>query len=117
MTKLTQEQLLSQFCLAHPMAGVALRFQNVYGPGQSLKNPYTGILSIFSSLAEAGRTIPIYEDGRDLKLAERAVATGGDLWNLIGNGGLHLTVGDLYRWADEETKKGEKVAGVRFDDL
>jgi dTDP-L-rhamnose 4-epimerase len=42
---------------------VALRYQNVYGPGQSLTNPYTGILSIFSTLIREGREINIFEDG------------------------------------------------------
>jgi dTDP-L-rhamnose 4-epimerase len=42
---------------------VALRYQNVYGPGQSLKNPYTGILSIFSTLIRKGQEINIFEDG------------------------------------------------------
>jgi dTDP-L-rhamnose 4-epimerase len=44
---------------------VAMRYQNVYGPGQSLKNPYTGILAIFSSLARAGADINIFEDGEE----------------------------------------------------
>jgi dTDP-L-rhamnose 4-epimerase len=44
---------------------VIFRFQNVYGEGQSLKNPYTGILSIFSTQLRAGKTIQIYEDGRE----------------------------------------------------
>lgn len=45
------------------IAGVALRYQNVYGPGQSLSNPYTGILSIFSTLIRQGRGINVFEDG------------------------------------------------------
>ena len=44
---------------------IALRFQNVYGPGQSLKNPYTGILAIFSSQARANEPIYIFEDGKE----------------------------------------------------
>ena len=40
-----------------------LRLQNVYGPGQSLTNSYTGIVSLFSQMARAGQTIPVYEDG------------------------------------------------------
>jgi dTDP-L-rhamnose 4-epimerase len=39
------------------------RFQNVYGEGQSLRNPYTGIISIFFNRARQGLEIPIYEDG------------------------------------------------------
>ena len=41
----------------------ALRYQNVYGPGQSLNNPYTGILAIFSNLARTGTPINVFEDG------------------------------------------------------
>ena len=44
---------------------VALRYQNVYGPGQSLKNPYTGILSIFSTLIRQGAEINVFEDGQE----------------------------------------------------
>lgn len=40
-----------------------LRLQNVYGPGQSPQNPYTGIMALFCRLAKAGRSIPLYEDG------------------------------------------------------
>ena len=44
---------------------VALRYQNVYGPGQSLANPYTGILSIFSTRLLNGNDIDIYDDGEE----------------------------------------------------
>jgi dTDP-L-rhamnose 4-epimerase len=45
------------------MYSVILRFQNVFGPGQSLRNPYTGIISIFFNKARQGLEIPVYEDG------------------------------------------------------
>ena len=44
---------------------VALRYQNVFGPGQSLHNPYTGILAIFSNLARLGQPIRVFEDGKE----------------------------------------------------
>ena len=44
---------------------VTYRYQNVYGPGQSLKNPYTGILSIFSTRIKNGNNINIFEDGKE----------------------------------------------------
>ena len=50
-------------CPTVGIAGVAFRYQNVYGPGQSLKNPYTGILSIFSTQIKNGNNINIFEDG------------------------------------------------------
>ena len=63
VTKLGQEQLVLSVCGSIGVAATALRYQNVYGPGQSLHNPYTGILSIFSTEMRAGRGIEIFEDG------------------------------------------------------
>jgi len=65
VTKYTQEQMTLLNCKAMGVAAVALRFQNVYGPGQSLSNPYTGILSIFSTRIRHGCGIDIYEDGKE----------------------------------------------------
>lgn len=65
ITKQNQEQMVLTVCKAINIAGVALRYQNVYGPGQSLSNPYTGILSIFSTLIKNGQEINIFEDGRE----------------------------------------------------
>ena len=39
------------------------RPQNVYGPGQSPHNPYTGIITLFHRLASRGETLDVYEDG------------------------------------------------------
>ena len=63
ITKQVQEQLVLNVCKSIGIAGVALRFQNVYGPGQSLTNPYTGILSVFSNLILNKKNINIFEDG------------------------------------------------------
>lgn len=63
ITKQTQEQLILTTCSSMGIAGVALRYQNVYGPGQSLNNPYTGILSIFSTSIRNGNGINVFEDG------------------------------------------------------
>jgi len=62
-TKLTQEHILSAWCLAQKVSLSILRLQNVYGPGQSLTNSYTGIVALFSRMAKAQKTIPLYEDG------------------------------------------------------
>jgi dTDP-L-rhamnose 4-epimerase len=63
-TKLAQEQILRAWACAFGVEAVVLRLQNVYGPGQSLHNPYTGICSLFARLAREGQSIPVYEDGR-----------------------------------------------------
>jgi dTDP-L-rhamnose 4-epimerase len=60
-TKLMQEYLLQQ--VQAPWTNAILRLQNVYGPGQSLRNPYTGVLSIFCQQAMNGQVLNIYEDG------------------------------------------------------
>lgn len=62
-TKYGQESMSIIMGKALQIPVVALRFQNVYGPGQSLKNPYTGILSIFSTRIKNGNDITIFEDG------------------------------------------------------
>lgn len=63
ITKQVQEQMIIMTAKLIGIKGFALRYQNVYGPGQSLKNPYTGILSIFSRLALKNEEINIFEDG------------------------------------------------------
>jgi len=64
-TKLAQEDLVRVACGALGMPHAILRFQNVFGEGQSLKNPYTGILSIFSTRIRLGLSLPIFEDGEE----------------------------------------------------
>jgi dTDP-L-rhamnose 4-epimerase len=63
ISKQVQEQLVLTVCESMGLAGVSFRYQNVYGPGQSLTNPYTGILSIFSNRIRLGQPINIFEDG------------------------------------------------------
>ena len=62
-TKYTQERMLQTMCPALGVNYTIFRFQNVYGVGQSLKNPYTGILSIFSTLLLENKSVNIFEDG------------------------------------------------------
>ncbi|MGY8932503.1 MAG: NAD-dependent epimerase/dehydratase family protein, partial [Flavobacteriales bacterium] len=65
ITKQQQEQMILLMGKMLNIPAVALRYQNVYGPGQSLSNPYTGILSIFSTRLLNGNDIDIYEDGQE----------------------------------------------------
>lgn len=76
-TKLTQEHVLGAWCRSNDVPLTVLRFQNVYGPGQSLTNSYTGIVVLFSQLAALGKSIPLYEDGkvtRDFVFVDDAAA-------------------------------------------
>ncbi|MBN2597975.1 MAG: NAD-dependent epimerase/dehydratase family protein [Marinifilaceae bacterium] len=67
ITKQNQEQMIMTVCPTIGIAPVAFRYQNVYGPGQSLSNPYTGILSIFSTQIRNGNGIQIFEDGTETR--------------------------------------------------
>lgn len=62
-TKLAQEHICRSWTAGMGSALTALRLQNVYGVGQSLGNPYTGVLSLFTRLALGGEILPVYEDG------------------------------------------------------
>ena len=64
LSKYVQERLTLTLAPAYGMEGVALRLWNVYGPGQALSNPYTGVLAIFSSRLHNGQPPMIFEDGQ-----------------------------------------------------
>lgn len=63
-TKLAQEHILAAWAAAHDTHLSVLRLQNVYGPGQSLTNSYTGIVALFARLARRQHPLEVYEDGR-----------------------------------------------------
>jgi dTDP-L-rhamnose 4-epimerase len=67
ITKQNQEQMIMTICPTIGIAPVGFRYQNVYGPGQSLSNPYTGILSIFSTQIRNNNGIQIFEDGNETR--------------------------------------------------
>lgn len=67
ITKQVQGQLVHLVCKSIGIESVSFRYQNVYGPGQSLSNPYTGILSIFSTRIKNGNGINIFEDGKETR--------------------------------------------------
>lgn len=67
ITKYAQEQLISLTSKSINISSIILRYQNVYGPGQSLSNPYTGILSIFSTNLINEKGINIFEDGEETR--------------------------------------------------
>ncbi|HEY8214132.1 MAG TPA: NAD-dependent epimerase/dehydratase family protein [Methylocystis sp.] len=98
LTKYVQERLTLNVCAAYGMEGVALRLFNVYGPGQALSNPYTGVLAIFAARLLNGRAPLVFEDGRQRRdfvhvsdvaraflLALDASAADGEVYN-IGSG-------------------------------
>ena len=67
IAKQVQGQLVHLVCKSIGIESVSFRYQNVYGPGQSLSNPYTGILSIFSTQIKNHHGLNIFEDGRETR--------------------------------------------------
>ena len=67
ISKQVQGQLVHMVCQTNGVESVSFRYQNVYGPGQSLTNPYTGILSIFSTRIKNRNEINIFEDGHETR--------------------------------------------------
>ncbi len=95
-TKAAQELLLSSASIALGVRTTIFRFQNVYGEGQSLRNPYTGIISIFFNRARQGLHIPVYEDGlesRDFVHVSDVVAALESTLKMALPNGLIMNVG------------------------
>jgi dTDP-L-rhamnose 4-epimerase len=106
--KYVQERLTLTLAPAYGMEGAALRLWNVYGPGQALSNPYTGVLAIFASRLLNGQRPMIFEDGQQRRdfvhvsdvarafiLALKSPAATGQVFN-IGSG-EDRTVTDVAR--------------------
>ena len=58
-----QERLTLTLTEQYGMQGVALRLWNIYGPGQALSNPYTGVLAIFASRIANNAPPMVFADG------------------------------------------------------
>lgn len=90
-TKLAQEHIVTSWCLAMHVTPVVYRLQNVYGPGQSPSNPYTGVVTFFAQQARGGEALPVYEDGqivRDFVYIDDVVtALLAGLW--VASGTVH----------------------------
>lgn len=96
-TKLAQEKMLEVMCPILNIPYTIFRYQNVYGAGQSLTNPYTGILSIFSKLLLQNQNLNIFEDGKESRdfvhVNDVAVITCNALENEVTNN-QYINVGN-----------------------
>ncbi|HEY1817536.1 MAG TPA: NAD-dependent epimerase/dehydratase family protein [Kofleriaceae bacterium] len=105
--KLASEHALAYYATVHGVPTAALRFFNVYGPRQDPTSPYSGVISIFTDRARAGKPLVIFGDGgqtRDFVYVGdvvRAIAAALDidrpqLVANVGTGG-EITVLELAR--------------------
>lgn len=76
LTKLWQEQLVRNICVNNGIDYAILRFQNVFGPGQAIANPYTGVIGYIAQKLSDNEEVELFEDGlmtRDFLLVDDAV--------------------------------------------
>ena len=110
LSKYVQEQMTLLVAEAYRMEAVALRLFNVFGPGQALSNPYTGVLAIFTGRLLNGEPPLVFEDGRQRRdfvhvddvadaflLAMETPGISGEAFN-IGSGRSYA-IGDIARMA------------------
>nr|WP_256515548.1 NAD-dependent epimerase/dehydratase family protein [Alsobacter ponti] len=132
LTKYVQEQLTMTLAPAYGMEGVALRLFNVYGPGQALSNPYTGVLAIFASRLLNGQRPMVFEDGRQRRdfvhvedvarafvLALEHPSAPGQVFN-VGSGEDRsiLQIGEMLAAAmDRPELEPETVGKARIGDI
>lgn len=115
VTKLTQEQLLLSGC---KIPYTILRFQNVYGDGQSLNNPYTGIISIFSNKFHNNQNVEIYDNGlptRDFIYVEDVVDVVMLCTSDCGNGQIYNVGSGVSTKIIDITQKLRDKLGVKCD--
>jgi len=113
LSKYDQEQLCLMFGAAYRIPTIALRFFNVYGPNQSLSNPYTGVLAIFASRYLNGNPPLIFEDG-----AQRRDFVS--VWDVAAACRLALTtqaVGEVFNVGSGESRTVSEVAASMGDAL
>lgn len=67
LSKKDQEEMVLLFGRTYGIPTVALRYFNIYGPRQSLSNPYTGVAAIFASRMMNGKAPLIFEDGNQMR--------------------------------------------------
>lgn len=127
-TKHAQDVILSAWCGARDVRLDVLRLQNVYGPGQSLINPYTGLLPLFVQIASRGEAIDVYEDGlmtRDFVHVEDVArafgaamrTTSDELTRVIDVGsGVPTSILDVARLVSSVVGGPEPVVSGRFRD-
>jgi dTDP-L-rhamnose 4-epimerase len=113
LSKYDQEQLCLIFGAAYRVPTVALRFFNVYGPHQSLSNPYTGVLAIFASRCLNGNPPLVFEDGEQRR-------DFVSVWDVVAACRLALTtevVGEVFNVGSGESRTVREVADSMIETL
>jgi dTDP-L-rhamnose 4-epimerase len=116
--KYAQERQTLIMTHAYGMEGVCLRLFNVYGPGQALSNPYTGVLAIFASRLLNGQRPMIFEDGeqrRDFVHVSDVARAFADALELPAANGEVLNIGSGHDRSVSEVARELAQAMARND--
>lgn len=131
ITKQVQEELVRVACNEISLSWVVLRYQNVYGPGQSLVNPYTGILSVFSTKLKKNLEINIFEDGKESRdfiyiddvadatiQAMKSETANNSVFNVgSGRGTTVLEIAELLKTAYKSSSEMKVSGNYRIGDI
>ncbi|MGR4863932.1 NAD-dependent epimerase/dehydratase family protein [Caulobacter sp. LARHSG274] len=112
--KFVQERLTLTLTRQYGMQGAALRLWNVYGPGQALSNPYTGVLAIFASRIANGQAPMIFEDGRQRRDFVHVRDVAGAFALALEHPGA---VGEVFNIASGEDRTIEAVARLQAQSM
>jgi len=106
MSKLTGEQLCAMFARLYGLETVALRYFNVFGPGQDPSSAYAAAIPTFVEALLAGRSPRVYGDGQQSRdfvavddvvranlLAARVEGISGRIFNIAG--GRSVTINEV----------------------
>jgi len=126
--KLCGEHYCQAFYEVYGIQSAIVRYSNVYGPGQTNRNPYCGVIGKFMESALNGRPLLIHGDGeqtRDFTYVDDAVeatllaalvpAAVGDVFN-VGTG-TEYSINTLARLVLEATGSASPIAYVAKRDI
>ncbi|PYX39853.1 MAG: nucleoside-diphosphate-sugar epimerase [Acidobacteria bacterium] len=113
LSKKAQEEMVLLFGATYGIPSIALRYFNIYGPRQSLSNPYTGVAAIFASRLLNRQPPMIFEDGQQMRdfVNVRDVARANLLaLENVGASGMALNIGSGTPVTIEQV--GRQIAGM-----
>lgn len=111
-SKRNQEELVRIVCQANNIPWVSLRYFNVCGEGQSLRNPYTGIAVSFFNQIRQNKPVIIFEDGeqiRDFISVHDIVSANIKAMESDSIGVFNIGTGEATKLIDFAKKMGEKM--------
>lgn len=123
LTKYSQERSCLIIGANYGIEAVALRLFNVFGPGQALSNPYTGVLANFGARLLNGQRPLVFEDGRQQRdfvhvqdvaqafcLAMGCPLAAGQVFN-IGSGRVY-TIAQVARMLSEAMRSSHLMPDI-----